>query len=678
MSTIITKNSATSGSIPSSLVQGELAINVKDGRLFYGSGSGNIVKEFTGSGGGSGTPGGSNTQIQYNNAGAFGATSSFAFIPSSQSFQQGDNVIASGLYSHAEGLATTSTGSYSHAEGNGVGAVGNYSHAEGKDSNSIGDTSHTEGEGTITYGYGSHAEGSSNIASASFSHAEGESTITYGYGSHTEGASTSTNGDYSHAEGNSTQTTGYASHAEGNQTYTHGIYSHAEGFNTQAGRNNGYLATAAVAGDIVLDSTYGNLTGVSLFTPGYIAAVDDSAYDNVHTYVPVSVLSCSFDGTNTHVYTTDAINTTTLIVASLTQQLSNTGTYTWGGLAAHSEGGNSISTGVYAHSEGNGLAYGGTSHAEAGGTAVGDGTHAEGGATAVGNYSHAEGQGVTYAGYTHAEGSAQAGYLTLNPNTPITAGVFELDPAYGDLTSIFAAGAFVLINNGDGSITGTASTYLFEIASSTYNATPATQITLVNTTVATINNKFGVGVYGNALPPGVALSQDGIGVLSHAEGENTQAIGRASHASGYETRALGWYQTVVGKHNQLIPTPGAFIVGDGIDDATKHNLLVAASGSVTISGSLLVSGSITSTNGVATKSNVVPNTGFGGSPLTASVTFATAFPNTNYAVVITGEDARIWNIKNKTASSFIIESNSSIALTGDTFWHATGYGEFNG
>jgi hypothetical protein len=46
MSTIITRNSATSGSIPSSLIQGELALNVTDGRLFYGSGSLNNVKEF--------------------------------------------------------------------------------------------------------------------------------------------------------------------------------------------------------------------------------------------------------------------------------------------------------------------------------------------------------------------------------------------------------------------------------------------------------------------------------------------------------------------------------------------------------------------------------------------------------------------------------------------------------
>jgi len=49
MATIIIKNSTGSGVVPSSLVQGELAINTKDGKLYYGSGSGNVVKEFTGS-----------------------------------------------------------------------------------------------------------------------------------------------------------------------------------------------------------------------------------------------------------------------------------------------------------------------------------------------------------------------------------------------------------------------------------------------------------------------------------------------------------------------------------------------------------------------------------------------------------------------------------------------------
>jgi len=49
MATIIIRNSTGSGAVPSSLVQGELAINTVDGKLFYGSGSGSIVKEFTAS-----------------------------------------------------------------------------------------------------------------------------------------------------------------------------------------------------------------------------------------------------------------------------------------------------------------------------------------------------------------------------------------------------------------------------------------------------------------------------------------------------------------------------------------------------------------------------------------------------------------------------------------------------
>lgn len=59
MATIIIRNSTGSGAVPSSLVQGELAINTVDGKLFYGSGSGNVVKEFTGSASGGSTNTGS-------------------------------------------------------------------------------------------------------------------------------------------------------------------------------------------------------------------------------------------------------------------------------------------------------------------------------------------------------------------------------------------------------------------------------------------------------------------------------------------------------------------------------------------------------------------------------------------------------------------------------------------
>jgi hypothetical protein len=87
-----------------------------------------------------------------------------------------------------------------------------------------------------------------------------------------------------------------------------------------------------------------------------------------------------------------------------------------------------------------------------------------------------------------------------------------------------------------------------------------------------------------------------LGESSHAEGISSRTIGEYSHAAGSTTEALGWYQSVVGQYNQPISTPGAFIVGDGVDESSKHNLLVAAAGNVTISGSLTVSGSSTFRN----------------------------------------------------------------------------------
>jgi hypothetical protein len=113
MSTIVIKNSSTPGNQPASLNEGELAINTSDGKIFYGSTGG--VKEFAGGGGGgttptgsllttasaagntitftkgdgttfpvtvsggSGTPGGSNTQIQFNGNGAFSGSSALTF-----------------------------------------------------------------------------------------------------------------------------------------------------------------------------------------------------------------------------------------------------------------------------------------------------------------------------------------------------------------------------------------------------------------------------------------------------------------------------------------------------------------------------------------------------------------------------------------------------------------------
>lgn len=80
----------------------------------------------------------------------------------------GEDTIAVGSYSHAEGSGTIVNGSYSHAEGNQTIAEADYSHTEGKNTNASGEFSHVEGYNTEVQGKGSHAQGYSNYDDPSF------------------------------------------------------------------------------------------------------------------------------------------------------------------------------------------------------------------------------------------------------------------------------------------------------------------------------------------------------------------------------------------------------------------------------------------------------------------------------------------------------------------------------
>jgi len=230
----------------------------------------------TGSGGGSGTPGGSNTQIQFNSASVFAGTASFAFIYQSQSLQQGNTVTTPGIYSHAQGFSTSASGSYSHAEGSSTTAKGIGSHAEGVGSQTVGQYSHAEGLSTVASGNYSHTEGRNTTAIGQYSHAEGDTTQAVGTYSHAEGEITQSSGSYSHAEGSGTIAKGYASHAEGEITTAIGDYSHTEGLGTVSsgsyqhvqGRYN--LSSSAlyafIIGNGTSDSTRSNLIFASSST----------------------------------------------------------------------------------------------------------------------------------------------------------------------------------------------------------------------------------------------------------------------------------------------------------------------------------------------------------------------------------------------------------------------------
>jgi hypothetical protein len=141
------------------------------------------------------------TYIQYNSGSKFGAEQYFRYIYTSHSLQQGNEVTASGYWSHAEGSASVALGTASHAEGFRTTASGDYSHAEGRGAKAIGESSHAEGNSTISFGGASHAEGFQTTASGSSAHAEGSNTVALGLSSHAEGSASVALGIASHTEG---------------------------------------------------------------------------------------------------------------------------------------------------------------------------------------------------------------------------------------------------------------------------------------------------------------------------------------------------------------------------------------------------------------------------------------------------------------------------------------------
>ena len=153
-----------------------------------------------------------------------------------------------GVYSLANGIATTASGESSHAEGGRTTASGNYSHAEGT--------------GTTASGFSSHADGGITTASGNYSHAEGYDTTASGESSHAEGDYTTASGASSHAEGGITTASGNYSHAEGYYTTASGNYSHAAGYKAQTRNIDAY--SYAWNGDSELGSPYSS-HGVGTF-----------------------------------------------------------------------------------------------------------------------------------------------------------------------------------------------------------------------------------------------------------------------------------------------------------------------------------------------------------------------------------------------------------------------------
>ena len=134
--------------------------------------------------------------------------------------------------------------------------------------------------------------------------------------------------------------------------------------------------------------------------------------------------------------------------------------------------------------------------------------------------------------------------------------------------------------------------------------------------------------------------------------------------------------------NRLITATGTTPELNGEANLTFNGSTLAVTGNVTansFTGSLQgIATTASYVNGIIIKNNAVAGGSFAGNPKKATVTFSTAFPNTNYSVTVTGEDSRTWTIESKLAGSFVINSNSNTALANTVYWQAISYGEFNG
>lgn len=185
--------------------------------------------------------------------------------------------IASGRYSHAEGMNNIASGSTSHAEGYDVEASGSYSHAEGYSTTASASRSHAEGWSTEATAQGAHAEGFATHATGQNSHAEGDNATASGRASHAEGYGTDAIADYSHAEGMNTNASSEYQHVQGkyNIIDTEDTYAHIVGNGTgNSARKNAHTidwkGNANFAGDVYVGNADTNKAGKKLATEEYV------------------------------------------------------------------------------------------------------------------------------------------------------------------------------------------------------------------------------------------------------------------------------------------------------------------------------------------------------------------------------------------------------------------------
>lgn len=465
-----------------------------------------------------------NQSIKANNDSGLDSTGNY-------SVAEGFGTLASGNYSHAENEATTALGESSHAEGNATLAEGNYSHAEGIN--------------TWAFGGSSHAEGGDTRATGGYSHAEGSFTDASGSYSHTEGTNTTANGESSHAEGSYNIANGIASHVQNENNLTDGDYSHAQGTNNISvgegsnveGRGNvSYGSRNSVGGNL-------SVAGAKL---NYFKNVGGIYYNATTKQMNVmgDLTSNYSDGSTIYWGHSDNLAAYKSVVSGSVVFVSGTTTVPF---TRYTYPGYSIIT-IYDDPTGGNndtWAY------EYGYVAVPD--------NSVSEYDKSNSFVFGQSSVAEWGNAAAFGYYNKARKGGFAHGLMNIAEGWGS----HAEGYF---NIALGSESHAEGYYTDSIGIRSHTEGIGTDST---------------GNYSHA----EGGNTNSVGQYSHAEGWFTTSNGEASHTEGLRTIADGNYQSVVGQYNVTgDTTQSAFIIGNGIDNDNRSNLLFAAGNEVNISG----------------------------------------------------------------------------------------------
>lgn len=563
-------NSLTGVSIP---------LDIKDdGTLVY---SNPAVLNFTGSGvsasangttvdiyipgGGVGTPGGDNTQIQFNGGGVFSGSSNFTFISSSNTVNLTGSMIVSGAISASFGPNT----------------VGFYGTASWAQSASYSDTSSFSFTSSLAYTASFITAsnvwgpfGSSSVQSASY--ASSSTSASYSLTSSFSFTSSFITGSgvYGPFGSNSVLSASYASGSTSASyavTASFATTSSAAPLDTYIQYNkDGILGAEEYFRYIYASHSFQHGRNTTAFGDYSHAEGSSSLASGDWSHAEGKGTSASGNYSHAEGSNTKAIGAGSHAEGLLTNAIGN---------FSHAEGRSTSASGEYSHAEGFGS------------KADGDYSRAEGSSWAIGVFSHAEGRFTTASGlYSHAEGFSSEAYGTSSHSEGYqTFASGNYSHAEGYFTTASGIGS-----HAEGYFTSATGDYQlvvgqYNVASTSQSAFivgDGTNITRHNILFVS-NNIFEVSA-SNIFLQGLPTSSE-LNVLVY----NTSS-GQVYYTA---SSAIGG-----GGGNPAPPTNSIQFNDDGVFGGSEIFTFISASSTVILTGSLITSGSITASKVLITSS----------------------------------------------------------------------------